>query len=164
MSSIIRIDPFSEQSLDDAIQALNAYKERLALKEKELLKALAEHGVMVAQVKFTGAKYDGVNDVTVRFENDGNKATIFAEGKSVVFIEFGSGYKYGYGHPLGENLGFVPGSWSDGEYGMGYWDNPDGWYYGGKKTYGNPPAMAMYQAITKMAENIGDIATEVFKK
>jgi hypothetical protein len=86
---------------------------------------------------------------------------IYAEGESVAFIEFGSGDKYGHGHPQAGELGMGPGTYPEGK---GHWDDPRGWWYGhGKHTYGNPPAMAMYQAVQAMTEQITMIAREVFR-
>lgn len=162
MNKVIRIDPFDGSSIDAAIQQLQQYKSWVAEKEIELLERLSEFGVTTAQVKFSSAIYDGNNDVTVHWVRDGTKATIIANGKSVAFIEFGSGYRYGYGHPLSGELGMGPGTWSDGPEGKGYWDDPNGWWYNHKHTWGNPPAMAMYDAIVKISESIIQIATEVF--
>jgi hypothetical protein len=101
--------------------------------------------------------------VTVRVDDTGSVAVIYAEGESVAFIEFGAGAKYGYGHPQAGEFGFGPGTWSDGESGKGHWNDPKGWWYApGQHSYGNPPAMAMYQAVQKMTEELTVIAREVF--
>jgi hypothetical protein len=87
-------------------------------------------------------------------------AVIYAEGESVAFVEFGSGIKYGYGHPQAGEFGVGPGTYPDGK---GHWDDPKGWWYGhGQHSYGNPPAMAMYRAVEQMTEDITRIAREVF--
>ena len=47
--------------------------------------------------------------------------------------------------------------------GKGNWDNEKGWWFGhGKHSYGNPPAMAMYEAVQTMTEELTRIAREVF--
>ena len=61
----------NEQSIDQAIKELNAYKEWLADKTKEFLKALADEGVEIASAKFANAVYDGTNDVTCLVEEKG---------------------------------------------------------------------------------------------
>jgi hypothetical protein len=120
-------------------------------------------GATVASIQFSRAIYNGSKDVTVRVDDTGSKAVIYAEGESVAFIEFGSGIKYGYGHPMAAELGMGPGTWSDGPEGKGHWDNEKGWWYGDSQhTYGNPPAMAMYKAVQEITENITTIAREVF--
>lgn len=162
MAKTISVE-LSPESINKAIKEVQEYKAWVLRKESELRTKLAERGAEVARIKFAGAKYDGKNDVTVRVDNTGSVAVIYAEGSAVAFIEFGSGAKYGYGHPYAGEHGLGPGTWSDGPDGKGHWDDPNGWYYThGKKTHGNPPAMAMVQAVQRMTEEITTIAREVF--
>lgn len=163
MAKTIRINGISGVTLEDAVKELRRYAEWVERKENELIVRLAGRGKVVASVKFAGAKYDGTNDVSVRVDSTGSVAVIYAEGEAVAFIEFGSGAAEGYGHPQAGELGFGPGTWSDSENGKGHWTDPDGWYYEhGKKSHGNPPAMAMYDAVQTMAAEITSIAREVF--
>lgn len=155
----------SDKSIASAIKELKRYKAWVAQKDEELRSRLAMIGATTASIKFSRAIYNGTNDVSVRVDDDGKTATIYAEGESVCFIEFGSGAKYGSGHPNAEEFGFGPGTWSDDpdKGGKGHWDNPKGWYFGsGQHSYGNPPAMAMYSAVQEIAENVTKIAKEVF--
>lgn len=163
MAKTIRINGISEATIEAAAQELHRYAEWVSRKEAELITKLAERGKSVAEIKFASAKYDGTNDVSVRADSTGSVAVIYAEGEAVAFIEFGSGAKEGYGHPQAGEHGFGPGTWSTGETGKGHWDNPNGWYYEhGKKSHGNPPAMAMYDAVQTMTAEITSIAREVF--
>lgn len=163
MAKTIRMSGISEDTIKAAAQELRRYAEWLDRKETELIAKLAERGRSVASIKFSGAQYDGVNDVSVRVDNTGSVAVIYAEGKAVAFIEFGSGATMGYGHPQAGEHGFGPGTWSTGESGKGHWDNPNGWYYEhGEKSHGNTPAMAMYDAVQTMTAEITSIAREVF--
>lgn len=153
----------SEKSIDSAIKEVRKYKAWVLAKEKELLLRLAAVGATVASIKFSRAIYDGSNDITVRVDSKGSMAVIYAEGAAVLFIEFGSGAKYGYGHPEAEKHGYGPGTYSDGPDGKGHWDNQNGWWYDhGKRSYGNPPAMAMVSARDSMLEQLTTIAKEVF--
>lgn len=152
----------SDDSINNAIKELKAYKAWVLQKERELRLRLAQIGVDVASIQFSRAVYDGTNDVTVRVDDTGSVAVIYAEGESVAFIEFGAGAKYGYGHPQAGEFGVGPGTYPDGK---GHWDDPNGWWYAhGKRSYGNPPAMAMYNAVQRMTEQITMIAKEVFAK
>ena len=163
MAKTIRIDGLSEAAIEAAVQELRRYAEWIERKETELVSKLAERGKSVASVKFASAQYDGNNDVSVRVDSTGSVAVIYAEGEAVAFIEFGSGATMGYGHPTAGEHGFGPGTWSTGESGKGHWDNPDGWYYEhGKKSHGNPPATAMYDAVQAMTAELTTIAREVF--
>lgn len=162
MGKTIKIE-LSQKGLDAAIKELNAYAEWVRTKEAELRSRLAMLGATVASIRFSRAIMGGSDNITVRVDDTGNTATIYAEGESVAFIEFGTGAKYGYGHPDAGKFGFGPGTWSLGDQGKGHWDDPKGWWYGsGKHTYGNPPAMAMYDAVKEIAENVTQIAREVF--
>jgi hypothetical protein len=159
MPKRIRIG-LTEQSINRGIREVQRYKEWVMRKEKELRTELAALGATVASIQFSRAIYNGSNDVTVRVDDTGTVAVIYAEGESVAFIEFGSGIKYGYGHPQAGEFGVGPGTYPDGK---GHWDNPKGWWYGhGQHSYGNPPAMAMYDAVQKMTEEVTRIARGVF--
>ena len=165
MSKKITIDVLDDASILEGIQELRRYNAWVREKEKELRLRLAQCGRDVAAIHFAKAVYDGANYVTVRVDDTGSVAVIYAEGSAVAFIEFGSGILHGYGHPQAGEFGFGPGTWSDGPEGKGHWDDSNGWYYAhGKKSYGNPPAMAMWQAVRAMTEEIVLIAKEVFGK
>ena len=120
---------------------------------------LVEHDCLACVV--TGLLYNGTNDVSVRVDNTGSVAVIYAEGEAVAFIEFGAGDRYGHGHPQAGDLGMGPGTYPSDK---GLWNNPKGWWYGhSQHTYGNPPAMAMYQAVQAITEQVTTIAKEVFR-
>lgn len=155
----------SDKSISQAIKEVKRYKKWVTQKTEELRSRLAMIGATAASIRFAGAIYNGTNDVSVRVEDDGMMATIYAEGNAVCFIEFGSGMKYGYGHPEADKFGFGPGTWSDNEElgGKHHWKNEKGWYFGsGQHSYGNPPAQAMLTARNEIAENVARIAREVF--
>lgn len=156
----------SEKGVQNAMKELVAYKQWVCEKEQELRQRLASIGATVASISFSRAIYNGTNDVSVRVDDTGSVAVIYAEGESVAFIEFGSGSKYGYGHPQAKEFGVGPGTYpTEANDGKGWWDNPRGWWYAhGKHSYGNPPAMAMYRAVEAMTEQITVIAEEVFGK
>ena len=161
MPKRIVINGLSQESINNAIKEVRQYKQWVLQKEKELRVRLAAVGATVASIQFSRAIYSGTNDVSVRVDNTGSVAVIYAEGEAVAFIEFGSGDRYGHGHPQAGEFGMGPGTYPDGK---GYWDNPKGWWYGhSQHTYGNPPAMAMYQAVQAMTEQITMIAKEVFR-
>lgn len=155
----------STESINEAIKELRRYKRWVTEKERELRIRLAQIGATVASIQFARAIYNGTNDITVRVDNTKSVAVIYAEGESVAFIEFGSGAKYGYGHPQAGEFGYGPGTYSDGPEGKGHWDNEKGWYYApGQHSFGNPPAMAMYNAVQEMTEQLTRIAKEVFSE
>lgn len=159
MSKVINIE-LSPESIKAAVKELKKYKAWVEAKEAELRMRLAQRGATVASIQFARAIYNGTKDVSVRVDDNGSVAVIYAEGESVAFIEFGAGAKYGYGHPLADEFGTGPGTYPDGK---GHWDDPNGWWYAsGKHSHGNPPAMAMYNAVQVMVEELTAIAKEVF--
>lgn len=160
----IRVNPFDKKSIDTAIKQLEQYKRDFLEKEKLFVKRLAEIGVSVASTGFAVADYDGIKDVSVRLEWNGNKATVIAEGETVGFIEFGTGIKY----PEWDNSGMDYTPPKHGTYGKGHGAWPHGWYFtpgngAVQHTYGNPPAEAMRTARDVMIERVIQIAREVFR-
>lgn len=142
---------------------------------KEFLAKLAELGVDVANVSFSTAQYDGVNDVEVESQwiND-TTIQVVAKGKAVTFIEFGTGITFTEQHPLATKLGAIRGA-----YGKGKGNKPSWTYYGEQgtngqfiresakgtvyRTKGSPPARAMYLAIKEIKNRILELSKEVFK-
>ena len=107
----------SDSGLRDAERQIQEYKTTLNKKAQEFAKALADKGLDVAKVRFANAEYAGSNDVSCRVDQNGNTCTIVAEGKSVAFIEFGTGAHHnGYGGEL------PPGVGAHGSYGQGKGD------------------------------------------
>lgn len=149
------------KSINRAVREVQKYAAWVTKKEAELRSRLAMRGATVASIQFARAIYTGSNDVTVRVDDTGSVAVIYAEGEAVAFIEFGAGATYGYGHPLAGELGVGPGTYPSEK---GNWDNPKGWWFGSSQhTYGNPPAMAMYAAVQEIAQSVTEIAREVFR-
>ena len=135
---------------------------------------LAALGATVASIRFSTAIYTGTNDVTVRVDDNGTVATIYAEGESVAFIEFGAGVHYNSGssYPIAKPSGIV----EIGEYGKKQ-GKKDEWRYKGDpgtngtpsrdgltiKTHGNPAQMPMYHALTAMQGEVERIVREAFR-
>lgn len=139
---------------------LTDYRQWQKQKAKELAERCAMLGVQVARVQFERGSYLGEKDVSVTAEPKGNGYIVRADGKSVLFIEFGTGITYGFGHPEAQEHGMGPGTYPDGK---GHWNDPRGWYIpGGQHTYGNPPAMPMYTARKTIEEELPRIVKEVF--
>jgi hypothetical protein len=160
----IKINPFDKSSIDNAIKQVEQYKRDFLEKEKLFVKKLAEIGVSVASTGFAVADYDGIKDVTVRLEWNGNKATVIAEGETVGFIEFGTGIR----NPEWDNSGMDYTPPKHGTYGKGHGKRSKGWYFkpgegAVQHTFGNYPAEAMRTARDVMIERITRIAREVWR-
>lgn len=159
----ITINGFDTASINSAINQLEQLRED---KTQEACIRVAEYGAQRAQTTFSFASYDGVNDVKVVAEPTIGGARVRASGNAVLFIEYGAGAKHGYGHPRPQ--GYGPGTYP----GKGHWNDPNGWIYGGigsgksrvpLRTWGNPPACAMYNAEQDMYYRAYELASEVFK-
>ena len=115
----IELNPTSINKAIKDIRKLNAEWDR---KIDEVTRRLAEIGATKASLGFSRAVYTGDNDVSISVEPIENGYSIIASGEAVLFIEFGSGVTYGYGHPAPMNYG--PGTYP----GNGHWDDPRGWW------------------------------------
>lgn len=163
MSRTINVD-LDPASINAAILQIRDYQEWIKAKANELTRRLAEIGAAEACITFSDAMYDGNNDTVVMVEPNGdNGYAVKASGTAVLFIEFGAGITYGYGHPDPEVEGVQmgPGTYPTESI---YWAAPEGWYYAhDKHTYGNPPSMAMYNAANDMRDKVLEVAREVFR-
>ena len=155
--------PLSVDGVSQLQKELKKYQSWQRGKAKELAERLAMLGASTASIRFARAAYTGVRDATVSVVATPVGYTVKADGESVLFIEFGSGVTYGYGHPEASQYGMGPGTYPDGK---GHWDDPRGWDLpkekGGGHTYGNPPAMPMYEARKAIEQELPRIVREVF--
>lgn len=156
-------------NLDKVISQIEDYRKGLQDKVNRFLERLSTLGAYRARVEFTNAMYAGTNDVTISVETTMTGYQVVAAGQAVLFIEFGTGV-LNPEHPQSSEFGFTHGS-----YGSGKGANEKGWIYVGEqgnagqpiregvyRTYGNPPAKAMYYAAKDMKAEIYTIAKEVF--
>lgn len=146
--------------IQDAIRQLENYRDDLERKGNLICARLADYGARRVDIRFATAYYDGINDVDITVDETDGGYVITASGEAVLFIEFGSGVRYGYGHP--DVHGYGPGTYP----GKGHWDDPNGWSIpkdkGGGHTYGNPPAAAMYLTGQELKDEVERVAREVF--
>lgn len=161
-------------SINDAIKQLADYRnelprkaEQIKIKVTELLEQLVKDG-------FDGAFYDDiiyegfkVASVKVDSKPEENVSLVIAYGKEAFFIEFGAGVYY---NPGGGPSNRPPGVVKIGEYGKGYGKREIWGYYEDpfnkdslKLTHGTPASAPMFYAAKAVAEQIPDIAREVFQ-
>lgn len=157
--------PLSVTGINQLQDELKEYQRWQQEQAKELAERLAVLGGTVASIRFKRAFYKGMMDATVSVVAIPDGYKVVANGESVLFIEFGTGIKHGYGHPEAQEFGMGPGTYPDGK---GHWNDPNGWYLpksaGGGHTYGNPPAMPMYEARKQIEQELPMIVKEVFSK
>jgi len=162
MSKVISLT-LDSASIDAAIAELKSYNAWVKTKADELARRLADMGAVNVSLGYSRAVYTGLNDISVTVEQRGvNSYAIVANGEAVLFVEFGAGVTYGYGHPEPsvEGVPMGPGTYPNGK---GHWDDPRGWWIpGGEHTYGNPPSMTMYLTAKDLRNQLESIAQEVF--
>lgn len=164
----------SDAGLRDAERQIQEYKATLNKKARALAFRLSWLGLEVAKIRFENAEYAGSNDVKCHINQKDKTCTIVAEGKSVAFIEFGTGIHHnGYGGYL------PPGVGAHGSYGQGKGAGRRWYYYGdpgnagtyvdtvpgkGQLNYtsGNDAAMAMWGAVEEMASQVEATWREVW--
>lgn len=130
---------------------------------KELCQRLAAVGATVASLSYSRVAYTGTKDFDITVEPTEKGYQVLANGESVLFLEFGAGVTYGYGHPQAQQFNMGPGTYPPTDPKNPHWDDPSGWYTpGGEHTYGNQPSMGMYYAAKTMKDQIESIAREVF--
>lgn len=157
-------------NIDKVISQIDDYRKGLDTKINRLLERLSVLGAYRARIEFSNAMYAGTNDVEISVEPTNTGYKVVAAGQAVLFIEFGTGV-INPEHPQSSEFGFTHGT-----YGLGKGANEKGWVYVGEqgnagkpirngvyRTYGNPPAKAMYNAAKDMKSEIYTIAREVFR-
>ena len=154
----VTVNVFDPRDMQIATDEIAEYLADLQEKGNQICERLASIGALRASIGFSSAIYPSGNDVSISVEPISNGWAIHARGNAVLFIEFGAGATYGYGHP--EPEGYGPGTFNPDS---DNWQRPGGWWYGkGQHTYGNPPAAAMYHAKEEVIRNIEQVAREVF--
>lgn len=177
MSRTIKIQ-LTTRSINAAIKQIEAYRSKLPRISARICEELAKKGLENAEVLFEKAAYDGIKDAKVTIEPTERGYSVVASGKTVAFIEFGTGVHYNSGasYPLPKPSGIV----GIGEYGKGQ-GKKDSWRYQGEKgtngvvktnhktgvewivTHGNPAQMPMYHALLAMQNEAERIVKEAFK-
>lgn len=160
----------NKRSIERVLREIDDYEKSLDEKKDELCRRLAELWAELANNQYAVAQYDGIKDVSVEVVKADGGYTVQIGGESALFIEFGTGITYSSTqHPLAGQLGLGPGTWEPKHYqkkGVANWENPNGWYLpkdkGGGHTFGNPPAMAIYNAGLNIRRSVERVAKEVF--
>ena len=162
-------------SIGHAIRLLKDYRRQVVAAGPEIAKRLAKRGYVVACNVMSGHVFSGETIESLKVIQEGDNTFILqANSKSLLFLEFGAGVRYGGGHPWDDDFGLGPGTYP----GAGHWDDPNGWWFptddprlvirrdkngqGWGHSYGNKPHMPFYKADKAMRNDILEIAKEVF--
>ena len=152
----IKVNIFSQQSIDDAIKELNAQKQELEKRNTEFLTKLGDK-----MARFLEEAY-GAFLITPTV--NGNMVTVTVEGNGLLFVEFGTGQPAD--ESQGVRWGYVAGSWS-ADHARTYQEflngNPAFMDAEGKYIYNSEPKDAFMQLETQLPTMIRQTAREVFK-
>lgn len=167
---VIKINPYSEKSIDEAIKKLKFFKQEVQLKTVQLITKLAEIGIQtIDSNKYAEGDTNFVGEAYTQLEygETSAKVTLVLHGEKVAFIEFGAGIHYNTPagqspNPFGQQLGFTIGS-----YGLGLGAN-DSWRYqdlagNWKTSQGTKAQMPMAKADQAIRDAFEQTIEEVFK-
>lgn len=161
----------SEQSVNAAVKELEEYKNSLVTKTRELVEELGRIGIETITNSLAQAEGDSDTNIErlVEIKAVGNRirATLYARGRHIMFLEYGAGIHYNGAagqspNPNGQKFGYVIGS-----YGKGH-GTEDSWVYyneetGGFRTsQGTKAVMPMYNADDKIRKEFRSVAKKVF--
>lgn len=167
---VIKVE-LSERSISSAVKELEEYKNSLIVKTEELVSELAKIGIKTMASSLANAEGDSDTNIMPHVEIHlvGNRvrATLYARGKDIMFLEYGAGIHYNGSvgqspNPNGNKFGYVIGS-----YGKGH-GAEDSWVYyneetGGFRTsQGTKAVMPMYNADDEIRKEFRNVAKKVF--
>ena len=170
----IKLNCFSQSSIQNAIKALQSYQDSLTYKCQLLAEKLAEKGVEIARVKisdldavFTSELLQSVHSEYKGSVKGGGVWAVVADSKHAAFVEFGTGIigkanPYKGTLPEGVDWQYASGKTirqlADGRYGWFYKGNDGNWYF----TEGMPSRPFMYNTANELRSIIVSTAKEVF--
>lgn len=172
MSKIIKCK-LDVESLEKAIDELNAYQDEIMSKLESFIDMLVSMGVSEANSRANSYLGDSkpakVTTEYILKSKDTIIATVALVGEDAVFIEFGAGIYYNNGNinPKGAELGFTIGSFPS-EHPPNRAIHPGFWWYKGDDgnkhlSFGTQATMPIYFASETMRNNALQKALEVFR-
>lgn len=175
MPEKIKINAFSQNSIQAAIKQLKAYQNDLTYKCQLLAEKLAEKGVEIARVQladldaiFTSELLSSIEAEYVKSTKTGAIWSVVAGTDHAMFVEFGTGIvgkqsPYPGKLPEGVSWEYASGKTirqlTDGRYGWFYRDDNGEWWF----TEGMPSRPFMYYTANELRNIIVETAKEVFK-
>lgn len=161
----------SPQSIQNAIDELEKYKDTFLNKNEIFVQRLCEVGIPVVRENISSSTGDSDKNyntyIQVNSYQGYSEAKLIVEGRELLFIEFGAGIHYNGSagsspHPKGNEFGYTIGSYGKG---LG---KKDHWYYTtgtgeNIKSFGTKATMPVYKASQTMIQQIRKIAKEVFE-
>ena len=152
---VISLDPFNPFSVMAAQQETRRLMEEFDRKVDEFIREVAEIGAKAAEGSYGGS-------VTVTIEGYDDGVSICADGKAVVFMEFGSGSAVATGNMFAGEMPFEvrPGSWSEQH--AHQYERLGYWIFGGQKFTEVAPRNGMENAHKAIQQDMWNVAMRVF--
>jgi len=161
----------SEESLDEAIMAVQVYRDSIDQKASRLVGDLATQVEEYATYELS--KHIWTGETIASLQKNYKIGAMTAEvlvGGAAVWLEFGTGVVAnpvgvgGFAHPKAAELGM----YGIGEYGHGHGADPNGWWYydeeGRKRhTFGIPATMFMYHSAWNARRDLPNLARRIFR-
>lgn len=170
----IKLNCFSQSSIQNAIKALQSYQDNLTYKCQLLAEKLAEKGVEIARVEisdldavFTSELLQSVHSEYKGSIKGGGVWAVVADSSHALYVELGTGIigkanPYKGTLPEGVDWQYASGKTirqlADGRYGWFYKGKDGNWYF----TEGMPSRPFMYNTANELRSIIVSTAKEVF--
>lgn len=170
----ITLNPLSQNSIQNAIKALQSYQDSLTYKCQLLAEKHAEKGVEIARVEisdldavFTSELLQSVHSEYKGSVKGGGVWAVVTDSEHATFVEFGTGIigkanPYKGTLPEGVDWQYASGKTirqlADGRYGWFYKGKDGNWYF----TEGMPSRPFMYNTANELKSIIVSTAREVF--
>lgn len=160
------------KNIGASLKDLQQLQKKLENELEQFVDELGDIGVEVARNGYSSASYDGDKDISVtKTKWDGKRLIVKASGKSVLFVEFGTGVSQVPYHEKANDFGFVRGGYGKG---LG---KRNAWVYKGQAgtngvdlgkgkilTRGNPASRSMLIASEEIKKSVLTVAKKVFSK
>ena len=160
---VIEVDPLNPISVIKAYFEMCSITNEFNNKVSEVLKRIADIGANAARGAYGG------NAVSVYVTQDGKGYTIHADGKAVVFLEFGAGDTVNVSNMFkGEvesqgHFEISSGSWSRSDESETHEYRDTGkWHFGGREYSYIEPRNGLQKAYDAIIQDIRKVAREVY--
>lgn len=141
------------EGVDSLLKTLRQKRRVYSYYKQRILRNASKLGMRITEDKWFGIDDSGI---AIKLIMESNGFIIEVSGTQVLFLEFGAGKTYeDMSHPLADDFGYGPGTYSMSTKGMGHWNDPNGWYY-----YSNDPTKVVAQNYNGMgvAHSYGNVA------
>lgn len=171
-NKVLSLNLFDKRSIDRVIKEIRLQRNEISNKCSEFVRRLSKIGIPVIKqnIVSTIGDSDKNHNIYIKVNSFGSysQATLYVEGRDMLFMEFGSGVYYngsvgGSPHPKGKEFGYTIGS-----YGKGQGKNESWFYYTDSgeiaMSHGTKASMPVYKASIEIRTQILKIAREIFGK